>query len=114
MPNKPKTHRPKHQPTRKQQNAAYDARRAEDAIRKLYWSPRWRRGVRVLILARDPYCKRCEAKGIITPSDTVNHIVKARDDPSRFFDEDNLEGVCAPCHSREIQIEERKAVNAKD
>lgn len=107
MPVRPKTHRPKGQPTRKEQNAAYDRTRADDEVRKLYQTPQWRR-LRKVILNRDPYCKRCERHGIDTPSDTVNHIVKAKDDPTRFFDPDNLEGVCTPCHSGEIQSEERR------
>lgn len=112
MPSKPKTHRPKGQQTRKEQNATYDARRADDPVRRLYATLRWQ-ALRLIILGRDPYCKRCERGGIITPSDTVNHIEKAKDAPERFFDETNLEGVCAPCHSGEIQREERKAANER-
>lgn len=108
MPKKPKTHRPKNAPTRKEQNAFYDRRRADDWIRRLYYTTRWQ-ALRLMILARDPFCKRCERSGIATPSDTVNHIDRARKTPERFFDEDNLEGVCAPCHSGEIQREERRA-----
>lgn len=108
MPKRTKTFRPKNAPTRKEQNAAYDARRADDEVRKLYASKRWR-AVRLLVLERDPYCKRCETRGIVTPSDTANHKDKgARRHPERFFDMDEIEGVCAPCHSGEIQAEERQ------
>lgn len=107
MPSKLKTHRPKGQQTRKEKNAEYDTNRANDAIRALYRGTRWR-ALRLVILARDPYCKRCERHGRAVGSDTVNHIEKARDNPDRFYDETNLEGVCAPCHSGEIQAEERR------
>lgn len=107
MPKKVKTHRPKGQPTRAEQNREYDARRrAEDAIRALYQTPAWK-ALRKIILARDPYCKRCDAKGLVTPATTVNHIKRSREHPELFFDETNLEGVCAPCHNSEIQKEER-------
>jgi len=108
MPKKTKTHRPPGQVTRKEQNAAYDARRAEDEVRRLYNTPRWR-AVRLIVLARDPFCVRCLAQGIATPSDTANHKDKgARKHPERFYDLDVIEGVCTPCHSGEIQAEERR------
>ena len=113
MPKKVKTHRPKGQPTRAEQNREYDARRrAEDEIRALYQTQQWR-NLRPLILDRDPYCKRCETNGIVTPSTTVNHIKRSREHPELFFDEDNLEGVCAPCHNSEIQREERASHGRK-
>lgn len=108
MPKRLKTHQPPGHKTRKEANREYDQRRSEDAVRRLYHTSRWR-ALRAFILNRDPYCSRCDAKGISTPSDTVNHIVKAKDDPDRFYDETNLEGVCTPCHSSDIQREEYHA-----
>lgn len=107
MPKRAPTHRPKGQPTRKDANAAYDRRRATDEVRKLYQTPQWR-ALRKFILDRDPYCKRCDGRGIVTPSTVANHITKARDDLTRFFDPNNLEGVCKPCHDSDIQSEERR------
>lgn len=108
MPKKTKTHRPKNAPTRKEQNAAYDARRSEDMVRQLYNTSRWRQ-TRDIVLARDPFCVRCLAKGIATPADTANHKDKgARRHPERFYDVEFIEGVCTPCHSGEIQAEERR------
>lgn len=113
MPSRIPTHRPKGRETRKEQNARIDKARNEHEIRKLYRSGRWGT-LRVHILFRDPYCVRCLAKTppIRTPSNTVNHIKKAKDHPELFFDPDNLEGVCAPCHSSDIQREEANGGNA--
>lgn len=110
VPKRIPTHRPKGMPTRREQNAAYDKARNEDEIRRQYNSNRWRT-LRVHILDRDPFCVRClrAEPPLRTPSTTVNHIKKARDFPEMFFDDNNLEGVCAPCHSSDIQAEERRA-----
>lgn len=110
VPKRIPTHRPKGRETRQEQNARIDRERDRDETRALYRTPRWRR-LRPLVLDRDPYCVRCLAKDppIRTPSTTANHIKKAKDYPELFFDINNLEGVCAPCHSSEIQSEERRA-----
>lgn len=110
MPQKRKTHARPGQQTRKEKNAEYDKkRRDENEGRKLYSLARWRHpkyGLRRHILDRDPWCARCALKGIVTHSDTVNHKVAHKGDPELFWDEANLEGVCSPCHSSDIQKEE--------
>jgi 5-methylcytosine-specific restriction protein A len=113
MPKRIPYHRPKGRPTRKEMNREYDRKR-DDEIRALYRTPRWR-ALRLLILARDPFCIRCLSKSppIRTPSTVANHIKKARDFPELFFEETNLEGDCKPCHDSEIQSEERKANGRK-
>lgn len=109
MPKRIPTHRPKWLPqTReagKREAAAQQRARPEG---KWYNSTRWKE-LRKLILSRDPYCVRCAGEGRVTPSDTVNHRTPHKSDYDRFWDVENLEGVCKSCHSGPIQSEERAA-----
>lgn len=109
MPKRPPTFKPPGYKGRKQANRDYDARRKCAPGRVLYNTYRWKKEVRPAILMRDPYCLRCAAKGIVTPSDTVNHKVRHKGDPTLFWDWNNLEGVCASCHNSDIKSEENEA-----
>jgi 5-methylcytosine-specific restriction protein A len=79
-----------------------DDDRAADPIRKLYRTPLWR-STRREILARDPFCEMCQQ----ALSTIVHHIIAARKyinqhggDESSFYDQENLQGVCKPCHDQ--------------
>ncbi|MDC3412540.1 HNH endonuclease signature motif containing protein [Terrihalobacillus insolitus] len=53
------------------------------------------------ILSRDLYlCQECLEGGVLTPADTVHHIIHLKDDPSKALDEDNLVSVCSSCHNK--------------
>ena len=105
MPKKPKYHRPKGFKGGEQTKRDYDRKRAGVESRKWYSSKRWKQ-LRAIVLASEPYCARCERRGIVTPSDTVNHKRPHRGSYELFWQRSNLEGVCASCHSSEIQGEE--------
>jgi 5-methylcytosine-specific restriction protein A len=65
-------------------------------IRKWYDTMRWRR-LRLEVLREAAYaCAQC---GQITLALDVDHIVKHDGDPDRFWDRDNLQALCIPCHS---------------
>lgn len=55
----------------------------------------WRK-LRLSVLAEQPLCPECEARGLIEPATEVHHINDNASDNSR----DNLVGLCRPCHSR--------------
>jgi 5-methylcytosine-specific restriction protein A len=50
---------------------------------------------------KNPLCVHCLEKGLLTPSEHVDHViaVNGADDPL-FWDEDNHMALCASCHSR--------------
>lgn len=85
----------------------YDQGR-ESAARRGY-GRRWRR-LRLMILARDPIC-RCgldgcdhEPERCARPSEHVDHVVpRARGGDDS---EENLVGLCAPCHARKTVRED--------
>jgi 5-methylcytosine-specific restriction protein A len=84
-----------------------DRRRQEqndDAFRPFYKSKRWET-TRLVVLHRDLICQECKK----TAAKVVHHVVDARIWVGRgndFYDEENLQGLCEPCHnaiSRERQ-----------
>jgi 5-methylcytosine-specific restriction protein A len=82
------------------QREKFDVQRANDPIRKLYKTGTWR-ATRIVIFHRDPLCRLCHK----AESTIADHIIAARNyiaqhggDPERFFDENNLQGVCKACH----------------
>jgi 5-methylcytosine-specific restriction protein A len=61
---------------------------------KWYDTAHWR-NLRVRVLARDPICKMCSRAASIV----ADHIKPHRGDWSLFCDLNNLQGLCASCHS---------------
>jgi len=57
---------------------------------------RWM-AIRRFILSRDPICKECLKKDIVTSAVEVDHIVPLSRGGSN--EEENLQGLCKPCHS---------------
>lgn len=63
--------------------------------------------LRRMVLAEQPLCPECEARGVIEPATQVHHINDNAMDNSRS----NLVGLCAPCHSRHTAHDMGKRVN---
>lgn len=88
---------------------AYDqARRAPGTdgalLHRLRHDSRWER-VRTHVLARDPLCVSCQARGLVRPATQVDHVELAADivrvhGPNAFFEAERLQGLCGPCHGR--------------
>ncbi|MBY9077266.1 HNH endonuclease [Paenibacillus sp. HN-1] len=55
---------------------------------------------RARFLRLHPICTECERKGKVTASNVVDHIVPHKGDPVLFWDENNWQALCTPCHSR--------------
>ncbi len=62
---------------------------------------RWK-ALRLQALRRDGFqCVQCGARGRLE----VDHIAPVRNAPDQAFNLDNLQALCAPCHSRKTRIE---------
>lgn len=65
----------------------------------------WRR-LRASVLADEPLCRDCKARGIVTEATEVDH----HDNDPKNNDRDNLVPLCKPCHSRKTQADMGKTV----
>ena len=63
--------------------------------------------IRKAQLNKAPLCERHLKRNEIVPANTVNHKEPHKGEWTKFADSDNLESVCASCHSSDIQSEER-------
>jgi len=63
--------------------------------------------IRKRIIARDPICKHCEAKGKTTLTEVIDHIKPLAEGGSN--DDSNLMGLCHPCHDAKTQAEAARA-----
>lgn len=89
-----------------------NAERRESGLKKLYDSKHWRNYTIPVILARDALCQLGILCGGRAASTDIDHIVRAEvyiaiqgGNPLRFFDRDNLRGVCHADHSRKTAME---------
>jgi 5-methylcytosine-specific restriction endonuclease McrA len=70
------------------------------------YSYRWSKA-RTRYLAAHPLCVRCEARGHVAQANVVDHIVPHKGDLKLFWDPNNWQSLCKPCHDGAKQQEER-------
>lgn len=94
---------------------AYDAGRANDPVRHLYGTRRWRR-TSLYILAQDPICRECGRE----PSILTDHEVPAAEyvaqhggDMEYFFDYANLRGLGQACHAKKTAAEQSRGCGGR-
>jgi 5-methylcytosine-specific restriction protein A len=66
-------------------------------IEPRYNTKQWR-NVREIVLQTNPLCTTCEAVGLITEAQMVDHIKPVRLGGD-FWDFDNLQPLCNSCHA---------------
>jgi 5-methylcytosine-specific restriction protein A len=64
----------------------------------LYGTRRWK-SIRVLQLAKEPWCAECLRANIYTPATDVDHVERHHGDPIKFFF-GKRQSLCHSCHSR--------------
>ena len=67
---------------------------------KFYKSKEWIKGRQLAIVRDHALCRDCLDKDVITPYNTVHHIVPIKEDWSRRLDIDNLICLCESCHQK--------------
>jgi len=65
---------------------------------KFYNSRSWREFSRTF-RDKNPFCVKCQSKGIVRQSDVADHIIRIKDGGTKF-DEGNLQALCHSCHNR--------------
>ncbi|MES2787635.1 MAG: HNH endonuclease signature motif containing protein [Pseudomonadota bacterium] len=63
----------------------------------MYNTKRWYR-LRWVQLQKDPLCADCAKRRKSVPATVVDHIKAHRGDEELFFDAENLQSLCKPCH----------------
>lgn len=75
-------------------------RSAEAALyRRMYKTARWQR-LREAQLAAEPLCRFCLAIEDVTEATTCDHVKPHKGDEALFYDPNNLQSLCAPCHDK--------------
>ncbi|RLL64296.1 HNH endonuclease signature motif containing protein [Paenirhodobacter hankyongi] len=80
-------------------NRRHDAKRP--SARERGYTTDWQKE-RKAFLAAHPDCAMCGA-----PATVVDHIIPHRGNKALFWDRHNWQPLCAPCHNRHKQREER-------
>lgn len=84
-------------------------REANQPWRKWYHTTRWA-NLRSKIRARDLYtCRMCGCMCAGKGQSAVDHIKSHNGDESLFWDEDNLQLLCKPCHDQHKQKMDKAA-----
>lgn len=85
------------------------AKRASSSARG--YDSEWRK-VRAAYLVVNPVCVVCERGGRVVAATEVDHIKAHKGDPQLFWDENNWQALCKPCHSRKTVSEDGGFGNA--
>lgn len=89
--------------------APRDQRRdAEQPWRKWYKTRRWQ-AVRARVLQRDHYTCKCGVVDVKKYGLHCDHVTPHRGDERLFWDESNMQTLCAHCHNSLKQREEAHA-----
>lgn len=100
---------PQHTQAAKQEwRASLEAKRG--TARERGYTTRWDKA-RATFLRRNPLCTVCKVAGLIKGSELVDHIIPHRGDKRLFWDHNNWQPLCEPCHRRKTarEIADRKA-----
>ncbi len=84
--------------------------RTAEPWRKWYSLSRWRR-LRLKVLLRDLYTCQMPGCGRLEPDTSqlvADHIEPHRGDPALFWDEQQIQTLCKPCHDGLKQAQERR------
>lgn len=64
----------------------------------VHYGRRWQR-VAKQYLADHPFCVTCQQEGHVTIATQCDHVIPHRGDPALFWDPENWQPLCRPCHS---------------
>ena len=81
-------------PRKAEQAVAYDRWRGSASSRG--YDARWQR-LRLMALAREPLCRRCKERGVVTAATLVDHIRPLRSGGTNS--DSNLQSLCVACHA---------------
>ena len=65
----------------------------------------WQRASKAYLI-KHPFCVECLKHGIHTKATVVDHIKPHKGDNSLFWDKNNWQPLCKPCHDRKTATED--------
>ena len=65
----------------------------------------WQRASKAYLI-KHPFCVECLKHGIHTKATVVDHIKPHKGDNSLFWDKNNWQPLCKPCHDRKTAMED--------
>ena len=74
------------------------------------YNSRWQKA-RATFLRSHPLCCHCATLDITTAATVVDHITPHKGDQALFWDVDNWQPLCKPCHDRWKQRLEKSGVS---
>lgn len=82
-----------------------DSRTGRATAHQRGYGHKWRKA-RLIFLKRNPLCVHCLENGVTTAANEVDHIIRhsGSDDPL-FWNQDNWQSLCKPCHSTKTRKE---------
>lgn len=89
----------------KQDIRRYDRERDQGESRQWIHSARWRKASRAH-LCEHPLCAECERQGKVTAATLVDHIKPHKGNYELFWDPNNWQSMCDPCHNRKTATED--------
>jgi 5-methylcytosine-specific restriction protein A len=81
--------------------------REDTPDRKFLRSWLWCKHIRPKHLGRHPTCKFCDALGLVTAAEEVDHILRPHGDKRLQRSFSNLQSLCSPHHKVKSKWEER-------
>ena len=86
---------------KKQERQEYDKRRGYPAARGYRYN--WRITSRIY-LGRNPLCVECIKQRRVVTATVTDHIVPHKGDPALFWDPNNWQALCKPCHDKKTAL----------
>ena len=75
----------------------------------------WRyRILRDRFILQNPLCAECDRQGRVTLSKELDHIIPAHERADLFWDQENWQALCEPCHHRKTSLENRQTDPERD
>lgn len=103
MPKRVPTYRPPWmgtpQQSKRDSDRLYNRTRRDKEAQGFYESPPWRK-LRAIKLASNPLCEPCQREGRLVEARFVHHVRERSTHPELALVLENLESICASCHSR--------------
>lgn len=68
-------------------------------VKSSLYNYQWQKARKAFLIA-NPFCVECEKRDVLVEATVVDHIIPHKEDLKLFWDRDNWQPLCKPCHDR--------------